>query len=341
MLRLISILCSLILILPSSAFQPGPDSSGKYWISSPASSLSLALIPYGASVTNLLYADLDLVAGYDNASTYAADPTHPHLGGIVGRYANRIRNSSFTMPECPVDGEYGVCQDAIYRVVPNENPTEEHPDGIDTLHGGPDGWDYRMWSVLEHKAGSIKFGLVDPDGAMGFPGEVVAEVVYTVSEPGIWAFRIVARPTTKDAKTPIMLSSHVYWNLDGFQVVDNHSNHKGRYSDDGESTVLSGTIREHTLWMPDAKRRIAVDSILIPTGEILDNTKEDANDFWSRPRSFGEGIDSAGAVGNCGAGCTGYGKPFYLSLALSLALSLLLSLSLSLPPLGTFTFTVI
>lgn len=47
-----------------------------------------------------------------------------------GRYANRIKNSSFV-----IDG-------VEYHVLPNEN------NNNDTLHGGPDGWD---WVGSEHK----------------------------------------------------------------------------------------------------------------------------------------------------------------------------------------------
>lgn len=45
-----------------------------------------------------------------------------------GRYANRIKNSTFTL-----DG-------LKYKVPANEN------NGADTLHGGPNGWDYVSFS---------------------------------------------------------------------------------------------------------------------------------------------------------------------------------------------------
>ena len=47
-----------------------------------------------------------------------------HIDPIIGRYANRIKNSSFV-----IDG-------VEYSVEPNEN------NNNDTLHGGPDGWDF-------------------------------------------------------------------------------------------------------------------------------------------------------------------------------------------------------
>ncbi len=113
---------------------------------------------------------------------------------MPGRYANRIKNSTFE-----IDGE-------TYHILPNENPTPEAPNGADTLHGGPDGWDWRNWTVVAHTSNSITFSLTDPDGDQGFPGEVVSYVTYTLGNM-TWDFKMVAVATTK--KTPIMLSSHV------------------------------------------------------------------------------------------------------------------------------------
>lgn len=86
-------------------------------------------------------------------------------------------------------------------------------------------------------------------------------------------------------KTPIMLSSHVYWNLDGF------------------ANPHTDLIMNHTLSLPYSGQRIGVDSILIPTGEILSNTPGSVNDFWTKPKQMGK--DLMKAVGNCGGGCTG------------------------------------
>ena len=119
-------------------------------------------------------------------------PLHPHLGGVPGRYANRIKNSTFN-----IDG-------TDYHITPNEN------GGKNTLHGGLDGWDWRNFTVVSHTTSSITFSIVDPDGKEGFPGEVISYVTYTMS-PNTWNIKIVALATTK--KTPIMLTSHVRDNL--------------------------------------------------------------------------------------------------------------------------------
>jgi aldose 1-epimerase len=181
----------------SDTFTPGPDKDGKYTLIN--TGIRAQFIPYGAAISNLFLNDssgteLDVVGGFDNASYYSIDRQHPHFGSVPGRYANRIKNSSFT-----IDGE-------TYHVLPNENPTPANPAGVDTLHGGPDGWDWRNWTVVAHTRESITFSIVDPDGDQGFPGEVVSFVTYTLGV-GTWDIRMVAVATTK--KTPIMLSSHV------------------------------------------------------------------------------------------------------------------------------------
>ncbi len=255
-----------------------PDTNGKYWIY--GEGIAAAFIPYGASVSNLLIKDKngiarDIVMGYDNASYYAVDKVHPHLGGVPGRYANRIKNSTFEL-----DGQ-------VFHVTANENPTKANPQGIDTLHGGLDGWDWREFEVVAHTNNSVTFSIVDPDGKEGFPGEVISYITYTMGKL-TWNAKMVAIATTK--KTPIMLSSHTYWNLDGF------------------ANNQSSTVFNHTLHLPHSGQRVAVDNILIPTGDIANNAEGSVNDFWSAPKQIGHSFDDPEIHGNCGFNCTGYGS---------------------------------
>ena len=97
----------------------GPDADGKYEIS--AEGIRAKFIPYGASISNLFIKgkdgkERDIVLGFDKASDYEGE-MHPHLGGVPGRYANRIKNSTFN-----IDG-------TDYHITPNEN------NNNDTLHG--------------------------------------------------------------------------------------------------------------------------------------------------------------------------------------------------------------
>lgn len=254
-------------------------SNGKYEISSEG--IRAHFVPYGASLSNLFMEtvhdeEVDVVLGFDNASFYTSGPWHPHLNGVPGRYANRIRNGTFAL-----DGQ-------TYHTSLNDN------GGLDTLHGGEDGWDWRNWTVVAHTKDSITFSLIDPAGKEGFPGQVISYVTYTLT-PHQWHIRMSAVPTTD--RTPIMLSSHTYLNLDGYR------------------NPHTGSALNHTLHMPLAKQRIATDSILIPTGDILENEMGGVFDFWSKPQQIGKGVASSEILGACGFNCSGYGKcsPFETS----------------------------
>ncbi|KAH7040640.1 diphthamide biosynthesis protein 1 [Microdochium trichocladiopsis] len=254
-----------------------------YWIKS--DHIKAAFIPYGASLAKFLINDQygierDIVTGFDNATYYEIDGQHGHFGGVPGRYANRIRNSTFT-----IDGE-------TFHVNPNEHPTPEAPEGANTLHGGHNGWDYRNFTVVTHTDDSITFSIVDPDGEQGFPGEVISYITYTLHDL-TWDFKMIALATTK--KTPIMLSSHVYWNLDGF--ANNETN----------------TVLNHTLHLPYSGQIIGVDNILIPDGTILANQPGSPNDFWTAPKQIGADLDKT--LNNCGFNCTGYDNAWLVNRA--------------------------
>ncbi|OAA54883.1 aldose 1-epimerase [Cordyceps fumosorosea ARSEF 2679] len=270
-------------VTSANSTSSGPDKDGKYWIE--GDGLRAAFIPYGASVSNILIKDRrgverDIVAGWDNATYYTEDKLHPHFGGVPGRYANRIKNSSFVL-----DGH-------TYHILPNENPTPGHPDGVDTLHGGPDGWDWRNFTVVSHTRNSVTFMILDPDGKEGFPGEVISYITYTLQGMD-WHIKMIGLATTK--RTPIMLSSHTYWNLDGF-------------ANDETDTALN-----HTLHLPYSGQRVAVDNILIPTGEFWANKNGSVNDFWSQPRQIGHAMGEPDLVNNCGFNCTGYDNCFLVN----------------------------
>lgn len=74
----------------------------KYTISAPG--INASFIPYGATLTNLFVLDKnghpqDVVLGYDSGTTYLNDTEtdHTYFGAVVGRYANRIKNGTFTV----------------------------------------------------------------------------------------------------------------------------------------------------------------------------------------------------------------------------------------------------
>ena len=206
----------------------------KYTISAPG--INASFIPYGARITNLFVNDRngdpqDVVLGYDNGTAYLNDTetVHTYFGPVVGRYANRIKNGTFTV-------------DGITSHIPeNENA------GHDTLHGGNVGYDQRNWTVVEANTSSITFSLLD-QGFEGFPGTIITYATYTVSAGPQWTSRLVSIPL--DEPTPIMLANHVYWNLDAF-------------TNPSDTTILN-----NTLYMPYSDRYIEIDSIEVPNGTI-------------------------------------------------------------------------
>lgn len=206
----------------------------KYTISAPG--INASFIPYGARLTNLYVNDKngcpqDVVLGYDDGSAYLRDTetVHTYFGPIVGRYANRIKNGTFT-----VEG------------VTSHIPENEH-HGADTLHGGNIGYDQRNWTVVSANETTITFSLLD-QGFEGFPGTIITFATYTVSAGPQWTSRLVSIPL--DEPTPIMLANHVYWNLDAF-------------ANPSDLTILN-----NTLYMPYAARYIEIDSIEVPNGTI-------------------------------------------------------------------------
>jgi aldose 1-epimerase len=172
----------------------------KYNISAPG--ISASFIPYGARLTNLFVNDRngnpqDVVLGYDTGEQYLHDSetVHTYFGAVVGRYANRIKNGTFT-----IDG------------VTSHIPENEH-GGEDTLHGGFVGYDQRNWTVVALLNDSITFAFYDY-AYQGFPGDVMNYATYTLSSHGgspRWTSRLVSLPL--NSPTPIMLANHVYWNL--------------------------------------------------------------------------------------------------------------------------------
>ncbi|MGL5697754.1 MAG: galactose-1-epimerase, partial [Kluyvera sp.] len=123
------------------------------------------------------------------------------LGASVGRYANRIANSRFTL-----DGQ-------TIEVTPSQG---EHQ-----LHGGPQGFDKRRWVIASQNPTEAVFTLTSPDGDQGFPGELQATATYHLTDDNRISIEYRAKV---DKACPVNMTNHVYFNLDGEQSdVRNHT----------------------------------------------------------------------------------------------------------------------
>jgi len=152
---------------------------------------------YGGIILSLRVPDrkgqlADIVLGHDKAEGYMPNP--PFLGAIVGRYANRVANGTFTL-----DGK-------TYTLPKN--------DGPNTLHGGTTRtFDKVIWDgePLKGKNG-VAFTYLSKDGEEGFPGNLKVTVTYTLTDSNELVIDYTA---TTDKATPINVSQHSYFNLKG------------------------------------------------------------------------------------------------------------------------------
>jgi len=191
-----------------------------------ANGMVLKLINYGGTVTDLLVPDKNgqtgnVVLGYDSLGGFLQNG-NPYFGCLVGRYANRIANARFTL-----DGK-------TYTLAANNNGN--------SLHGGIKGFDKVIWDAEPLGDSSVKLTYLSKDGEEGYPGNLQAEVIYTLTADN--ALKIEYTATT-DKATPVNLTNHCYFNLSG-----------------GTDT----TILDHEL-MLKADKYTAVNDKLIPTGE--------------------------------------------------------------------------
>lgn len=115
-----------------------------------------------------------------------------YLGATVGRYANRIARAQFD-----IDGK-------PHLVVANQ--------GVHQLHGGPEGFHARRWTILEQTAQKLTFQLFSADGDQGYPGNMTAKVHYQLTDDNRLEIRYEA---TVDKLCPVNLTNHAYFNLAG------------------------------------------------------------------------------------------------------------------------------
>ena len=185
----------------------------------------------------------DVVLGFDKVSDYFPENNASDFGASIGRYANRIGGATYTL-------------DGTTVVLPKN-------DSENCLHGGPRGWQYQVYEVVEADAKHVKLLRNSPDGDNGFPGNVMAYTTYTLNDDN--SISIVYEATT-DAPTVINMTNHSYFNLAG----------------DPTQTVLDYVMTVNS------SNYTPTDAALIPTGEIapLAGTPMD----FTSPKRIGDEI---------------------------------------------------
>lgn len=160
-----------------------------------ASGMEITVTPFGGRIVSIMAPDRtgvmrDVVLGFDKLSDYQTIPSD--FGAAIGRYANRIGQGKFTL-------------DGVEHQLPQNNFGH-------CLHGGPNGWQYKIYEVEQVSEHAITLVMHSPDGDELFPGNVVAKVTYTLTDDNALD---IAYEATTDAPTIINLTNHTYFNLAG------------------------------------------------------------------------------------------------------------------------------
>ena len=188
--------------------------------------MEVCITNFGGRIVSVMVPDRqgterDVVLAFDNIQDYLSQSSD--FGATIGRYANRIGNAQFTL-----DGE-------TIQLIANNGPH--------CLHGGPQGWQYKVFDAEQKNSSTLTLSLTSPDGDMNFPGTVSVEVTFKLTADNAIDINYYA---TTDKKTVINMTNHSYFNLSG---------------DPTQSTV------NHLLYV-NADQMTPIDSTVGVTGEV-------------------------------------------------------------------------
>lgn len=156
--------------------------------------LSCQIITFGAALRALWVPDrtgrpVDVVLGYETLKEY--QDQDGYLGAVVGRFANRIAGGRFSL------------NGREYTLAVNNGPNH--------LHGGLQGFSYKVWTVEELTGSRAVLSLSSPDGEEGYPGSLEVRVTYLLDRSTL----SIHYQACSDQDTPCNLTNHSYFNLDG------------------------------------------------------------------------------------------------------------------------------
>lgn len=204
---------------------------------------------FGGRIVSLMVPDRDgnfhdVVLGFDSIAAYFPENNQTDFSAAIGRYANRINKGRFVIDGDTVKlptNNFGHC-----------------------LHGGPTGWQYKVYDAKQPDDTTVVLTLQSPDGDNGFPGNVTAQVTYKLTSDN----RLdISYEAVTDKLTVINMTNHAYFNLNG----------------DPSQPITDNTL------LVNASTYTPVDSTFMTTGEILP-VADTPMDFTS-PRVIGERID--------------------------------------------------
>ena len=188
--------------------------------------MEVCITNFGGRIVSVMVPDKDgqmrdVVLGFDSIQDYISKPSD--FGASIGRYANRINQGKFTL-------------DGVEYQLPRNNYGH-------CLHGGPQGFQYRVYDAVQLNPQELQLTYVAKDGEEGFPGNITCKVLMKLTDDNAIDIQYEAET---DKPTIVNMTNHSYFNLDGD----------------------AGSNAEHLLTI-DADYYTPVDSTFMTTGEIL------------------------------------------------------------------------
>lgn len=171
------------------------------------SGLEAEILTYGGIIKNLRIEkngkQTDIVLGRNTLEEYLDNDGY--FGAAVGRHANRIPCSEFTI------------NSVTYKISANE--------GENSLHGGFEGFNAKNWSAEEGGTTdepSLILSYMSADGEEGFPGNLNVKITYTLTSKNAIVLHYEA---VSDKDTVVNLTNHSYFNLNGHNsgTIDEHT----------------------------------------------------------------------------------------------------------------------
>lgn len=161
-------------------------------------------LDYGAAIQSIIIHDrsgapVDVALGYDTVTEY--ENGRDYFGALIGRVANRLERARFDLGS------------KTYTLAVNDR-------GKNHLHGGLKGFDKYVYQTKILDDG-IRFFRTSPNMEEGYPGNLYVSVTYRFSDNDILSVHYEAQ---SDQATPVNLTNHSYFNLNGqgSGSVENH-----------------------------------------------------------------------------------------------------------------------
>lgn len=148
---------------------------------------------YGATLVSVNVPDKNgklgnTIIGFPTLQSYLDD--NCYIGSTIGRFANRISNSRFSL-----NGE-------TYQLEAN--------DGVNSNHSASSGFNSKVFGFEIYEGEGVTFAIHSDDGEGGYPGNLSLRVTYMWTDNNEL---LISYKSVSDKDTFVNITNHAYFNL--------------------------------------------------------------------------------------------------------------------------------